>query len=146
VAVFRSSRGGPTSLFFDQHLGFEEEAHIVGALVRHAHFNGLDALVACRRVEVKAVAAGMQIRATVPAFVGNLDLLLELDLSRAVVAARDKVETGFYPSSCALRAWRRLGFLLAVTVVHVTALTILSAHGSPQMDLLWNTKRMADDL
>jgi hypothetical protein len=120
-------RCSSTPLLFDQNLGLEERAEIIGTLVGHPHFNRFDALIARRRVEVQAIAAGVKIGPTVFALVGCLNLIHYLDLGRAVVAPRDQVKARFHASTRTLWPWRRLGLPLTVTVL-VAGLTILSIH------------------
>jgi hypothetical protein len=123
-------RCGSAPLFFNQDLGLEERAKIVGTLVGYPYFDGLPAFVPCRRIEVQAIATSMKVGPAVLALVVCLDLVYYLDLRGAVVAPRDEVETRLYAPAHALGSRGRLGFPLAVTVL-VTGLTILSIHRSP---------------
>ena len=118
-------------MFFHQHLGLERGTLVVCALVRNAQFYGLDAFISCRWIEVQAIAASMQVGATALALVGNLNLIRDLHLRSAVIAARDQMKARFDAPTRSSLPWRRFWPLLAVFIL-VTALTILSGHLSPQ--------------
>jgi len=115
------------SLFLYKDLGLEERAHVVRTLVGNAHFDGFDAFVPRRGIEVHAVAARVHVRSAVLALIGDLNLIHHLDFRRTVVAARHQDEFCLYASAGALgpRGW--LWFSFPVTV-HVTVLLILSRH------------------
>jgi hypothetical protein len=115
------------SLFLYKDLGLEKRAHVVHILVGNAHFDGFDAFIPRRGIEVHAVAAGMQVRSAVLARIGDLNLIHHLDFRRTVVAARHQDEFCLYARARALgpRGW--FWFSFAVTV-HVTVLLVLSGH------------------
>ena len=102
------------SLLLDQDFRLIKRADIVGAFVGYTNFHRLSAFVARSRIEVQAVAAGVKIRSAVLALVGGLDLVQDLDLRRAVVAARDQMEARFDAACRALGPRRRLGLPLAI--------------------------------
>src|SRR5512144_1248729 len=95
MTVLGLDGSSPAPLLLDQDLGFEQRTDIVGAFVGNANFNWLDALVAGRRIKIQAVAACVQIGATVPAAFGDRNLVGDLDLRGAVVAPRNQMETRF---------------------------------------------------
>jgi hypothetical protein len=74
----------------------------------------------------------MQIRPAVLAGVRNLDLIRDLDFRRAIVAACNQMEARFDARSGSFGTRRGLRPFFAVVIMHVAALTILSAHFSPQ--------------
>jgi hypothetical protein len=91
-------RGRSASLFFDKHLGFKLGADIVGAFIGHPDLNRPDAFIACSRIEIQAITAGMQICPAILAFVCYLHLLDDLYFSSAIVAARDLLKSGLHPA------------------------------------------------
>jgi len=124
------ARSSTASLLFNQDLGLEEWAEIVRAFVGHANLDRLPALIARRGIKVEAVAAGVEIRSTVLALVGSLDLIRDLNLRGAVVASCDQMETRLDAATRAPGARRRFGFPFAVTIL-IAGLTIFSIHCSP---------------
>jgi hypothetical protein len=117
-------------MFFDQDFGCEEGTNIVGALVGNANFDGLDTLVAFRRIEVQAVPARVQIGPAVPAPLCHLDLIRNLNFRGAVIAASYQMESRFDASSGTLGTRRWFRFPLAVIIL-IAVLAILSAHYPP---------------
>ncbi len=130
MAVFGFGRCRAASLFLDQDFGLKKGADIVGALVGHTHFHGLSTFIACRRIKIQAVSAGMQVRAAVPAALGDLDLIRNLNFRRAIVAARDQVKSGLNAPSRSLGSRRRFGLSIAIVIL-IAGLTVLSAHFPP---------------
>ena len=126
MAVF-GPRLRAASLFLYQDLGLEKRAHVVRILIGNTHFDGFDAFIPCGGIEIHAVAAGVQVRSAVLAFIGDLNLIHHLDFCRTVVAARHQDEFCLYASARTLGPRRWLWFSFAVTV-HVTVLPILSGH------------------
>ncbi len=126
MAVFGPRRRA-ASLFLYKDLGLEKRAHVVHILVGNAHFDGFDAFIPRRGIEVHAVAASVQVRSAVLALIGDLNLIRHLDFRRTIVAARHQDEFCLYASTRAPgpRGW--LWFSFAVTG-HVTVLLILSRH------------------
>jgi hypothetical protein len=121
-------------LLFDKDFGGKERAHVVGVFYRYPHLKRFNALVACRGVKVKAVSAGMQISSAIAAFVGDLNLLRDLNFGSAVITARNHVKSSFYTAAGSFNPrWRfRSRFALSVLI---TGLTILSAHFPPYRDV-----------
>src|SRR5438552_4171584 len=91
MAVF-GPRLRAASLFLYQDLGLEKRAHVVHILIGNTHFDGFDAFIPCGGIEIHAVAAGVQVRSAVLAFIGDLNLIHHLDFCRTVVAARHQDE------------------------------------------------------
>ena len=117
-------------LLFDEDLGLEKCANVVGALVRHAYLDRFHALITRRGIEVQAVATGVKIRSAILALVGNLDLIDDLNLSCAVVTSRDQVKARLDTASYTFGPRWRFGLPLSITVL-ITGLTVLSIHRSP---------------
>ena len=136
MTIYRLWRSYSTAPLFDQHFGFEKGADIVGALVDHAHFHGLNALIARRGIKVQTIAASMKIGAAILAGLSKLDLIRNLDLPSAVVAAGDQVKTRLDAASGPFGARRRLRFPLPVFIL-IAVLTILSGHFLPQQYRLY---------
>jgi hypothetical protein len=128
VAVFRLGLDGPASLFLNQHLGLEKSTEIVGALIRNAYLDRLDALIARRRVKVQAVSTGMEISAAVLTLVSYVDFAVYLDFRRAIITAGNQMKTRLHASRGAAGPRRRFGFFLTL-LIHVAALAIFSTHG-----------------
>ena len=132
VAINNLGRGrGSTSLLFNKNFGLKKGTHIVRTFVGHAHFNRLDAFIPSRRVKINAVAARMQIRIAILAFVGNLNLIHHLNFSSAVITARNQMELGFNSSCGSLRTRRRFRLFLPISC-HISGLVIFSRHFTPQ--------------
>jgi hypothetical protein len=136
VAVHRLGTRCPAALFFDEDFRLEDRTDVVGALVGHTNLDRLRALVSSGGIEIQAIAAGVEIGATVSAFVCNLDLVLDLNFSRTVVAARDQMKSCLHAASRPLRTRGRFGFAFAlafVILILIAGGTILSAHFLPQI-------------
>lgn len=128
MTIFNFRSGGSAALFLHQYFGVEKRAEVVRALAGDTDLHRLCAFVACRRVEIQTIAAGVQVRAAVPALGGHLDGFFEnLDFGGAVVTTGDPVEFRFNSAACTLRTWRRFGSGFALPVL-VSGLTVLSVH------------------
>jgi hypothetical protein len=131
VTVFYPGRRRAASLFFHKDLRLEQRAKVIDAFIRDTHFHRFYALVARGRIEVQAIAACMQVRAAILALVCGTDMFHDLNLLRAIVAARNQVEFCFDPSSRSFGPRRR--FRLSFPVgIHIAGLTVFSRHSHPQ--------------
>jgi hypothetical protein len=126
VTVF-SFGGGAASLFLNKDLGFKEAAEIVHTLIGYPHLYGFDALVACRRIKIDAIAASMQISSAFVALVRNANFVHQLNFWGAIVAAGDQVEFCLDSSTGSfLTRWR---FWLSFPVsIHIAGLSVFSGH------------------
>ena len=111
-------RRSAASLFFDKYLGFKKSAEIILIFAGNTRLYRLYALVSRGGIKIQAVAAGVQVVTAVFAAVRNLNLPVQLYFSRAVVAARYKMELRFHPVSAFVLtfswAGNRLGFAVPV--------------------------------
>ena len=92
--VFSLGRG-PAPLLLYENLCFIQRAKIVGALIRHPNLDRFHALVARRGIKIQAIATGMQVRAALTAFFGDLDLILEV-VDEAYEILRDQTRRERY--------------------------------------------------
>jgi hypothetical protein len=127
MAVFNSGRGGAASLLFDEDFRLKKGTQVVQAFVGDAHLHLPAAFVPRRWVEVKTVAACVEIGAAVAALVGNLDLIHHLNLGSAVVAACDLVKARFHAAGRSLVPRRRLRLFFTIGIL-ITGLTIFPIH------------------
>lgn len=79
MTVYHLGWGRATSLLFDKNLGLEKGTHVVRAFAGYAHFYRLRTFIACGRIKIETVAAGMQICAATLAFVRGSNLIHHLD-------------------------------------------------------------------
>jgi hypothetical protein len=110
---------------FNKHLGLEERTDIINALIRHTRFDRLSALVARCWIKIQTVAAGMQIRPAIAAFIRNPDLIHYLNLRGAIITPRDKMKFCLDSSSRSPGTRRRFGLPFSLAI-HISGLTIFS--------------------
>ena len=127
MAVFNPGRGGTAPLLLDKYFRLKKGAQVVRALVGHTHLHLPAAFISGRRVEVQAVTACVEIRAAVPALVGNLNLIHHLNLGGAVVAACDLVKACFDAAGRPLVPRRRFWLFFTIGIL-ITGLTIFPIH------------------
>ena len=134
VTVFHPGRRCAAPLFLHKDLGLEQGAEVIDAFVGDAHLHRFDAFIARGRIEIQAVAAGMQIRPAILALIRDTDAFHHLNLGCAIVAAGNQVKFRFYPSSRSFGPRRRfwLSFPVGSVGIHVAGLTVFSGHFHPQ--------------
>jgi hypothetical protein len=131
VTIYHFRRSGSTSLLFNKNLGLEQGTHVIQALICDANLYGFGAFVASRRIEVQAIATGMQIGSAIPAFLGNTDLIHNLNFRCTIIAARNQVELGFDSPTRPSRTRRWFWPSFPVGIL-ISGLTIFSRHYLPQ--------------